>query len=227
MTSTLGSHSESVTKDQPADFVGRARRVTSLIRRAAPTIEREQKIRSDVLDALHGAQLFRMMLPASCGGAELDPMAFAMAIEEIAKADASTAWCIAQASGCSTAAAYLDLHVARDIFGSLRDVMASGPNVNKAIAVEGGYRLTGVWMFASGIDNANWLGGHCFITEADGSTRADISGVPIEYTLIFPKDHATITKAWDVIGLRGTASDRYEVQDLFVPESQYFDQGRE
>lgn len=204
------------------DFPDRAKRLAPLIREAAPHIERHQKIPDDVLLALHSSQLFRMMLPFSCGGAELHPTEFIRTIEEIAKADASTAWCIAQASGCSTAAAYLDPRIAQAVFGDPRSVMASGPNINRARAVDGGYRLTGTWMFASGIRNANWLGGHCFVTAPDGSTRSQANGEPIEYTLLFPIDSAMVTDAWDVIGLRGTASNQYHVNDLFVPETHSF-----
>ena len=205
-----------------AAFAERARKLAPLIRSAAPRIEKEQRIPGDILEAMHEAQLFRMMLPASCGGAEIDPMAFLAAVEELAKADASAAWCVAQASGCSTAAAYLKPEVARKIFGAARAVMASGPNVQQASVVDGGYRLTGTWMFASGISNAAWLGGHCFITGSDGRTRTSPDGAPIEYTLIFPKESATITESWDVIGLCGTASNKYDVKDLFVPESYAF-----
>ena len=205
-----------------ADFTERARKLAPLIRSATPSIERQQRLPDDLVDALHEAQMFRMMLPASCRGAEIDPMAFLGAIEEVAKSDASTAWCIAQASGCSTAAAYLEPEVARSIFGNVRAVMASGPNINKAHVVDGGYRLTGAWMFASGIGNAGWLGGHCYITEPDGSTRCDAAGTPIEYTLVFPKENAIVTEDWDVVGLRGTGSFRYGVQDLFVPASYAF-----
>jgi alkylation response protein AidB-like acyl-CoA dehydrogenase len=183
----------------------------------APQIEREQGLPVALLDALHQAQMFRMLLPASCRGAEIDPLGFLEAIEELAKADASTAWCVAQASGCSTAAAYLEPEVARKIFGNERAVMASGPNLGKAHVVDGGYRLTGTWMFASGIGNAGWVGGHCYITEPDGGTRCGLSGAPVQYTLMFPKGDATVTADWDVVGLRGTGSFRYDVQDLFVP----------
>jgi alkylation response protein AidB-like acyl-CoA dehydrogenase len=100
--------------------------------------------------------------------------------------------------------------------------MASGPNIHNAQVVNGGYRLTGTWMFASGIGNAGWLGGHCCINEPDGNTRCGADGAPVEYTLIFPKGQATITEDWDVVGLRGTGSFRYEVQDLFVPASHAF-----
>ena len=85
------------------------------------------------------------------------------AIEEIAKADGSTAWCVVQASGCSVAAAYLAPEVAREVFGTPRAVMASGPfgPDAKAIAVADGYRVSGSWSFASGIKHASWLGCHC------------------------------------------------------------------
>jgi alkylation response protein AidB-like acyl-CoA dehydrogenase len=213
----------SPTEAGRAGFVERARALRPLIERAAPQIERDRKIPRDVLDALHGAELFRMLLPRSCGGAETDVLTFVQAIEEIARGDASTAWCIGQGSGCSTAAAYLTPEAARAVFGDARAVMASGPNMQTAVAVEGGgYRLTGIWMFASGIENASWLGGHCLITEPDGSRRGGPNGAPIEHTLLFPKERAAVTPAWDVIGLRGTGSHTYSVKDLFVPEQYGF-----
>src|SRR6476661_1794082 len=68
------------------EFGERAKRLAPLIRSAAPRIEKQQRIPDEILDALHEAQLFRMMLPASCDGAEVDPMAFVAAIEELGKA---------------------------------------------------------------------------------------------------------------------------------------------
>src|ERR1700733_7508980 len=88
-----------------ADPVERARQVRPLIESAAPQIERDRAISQDVFAALHDAGLFRLLLPRSLGGEEVTPSTFVQTIEEIAKADASTAWCVAQASGCSLAAA--------------------------------------------------------------------------------------------------------------------------
>ena len=222
MTNSEANNSERGSPRRNGDFVERARKLAPLIRSAAPHIERQQCLPDELLDALHEAEMFRMVLPASCQGAETDPLQFFAAIEELAKSDASTAWCVAQASGCSTAAAFLEPTVARNIFGNSRAVMASGPNINKAHAVEGGYRLSGAWMFASGIGNAGWLGGHCYITEPDGSTRCGSNGTPTEYTLLFPKEASTVTEDWDVVGLRGTGSFRYDVRDLFVAASRAF-----
>ena len=104
-----------------------------------------------LLDKLHDAQLFRLLLPRSTNGIETDPVTFFHVIETIAKADASTAWCLSQAGGCAMSAAYLDLPVAQAIFGDPRAVLAWGPGPRvRAVECEGGYRVTGVWSFARG-----------------------------------------------------------------------------
>jgi alkylation response protein AidB-like acyl-CoA dehydrogenase len=91
----------------------------------------------------------------------VDPLTFVQVIEEIARHDASAAWCLCQASGCSMTAAYLSPETAREIFGAPRSVLAWGPsNDAKAVAVDGGYRITGTWSFASGCRHAV-AGGYC------------------------------------------------------------------
>jgi alkylation response protein AidB-like acyl-CoA dehydrogenase len=173
---------------------------------------------------MHDARLFRLLIPRAYGGDEVEPIWYVQAIEEIAKADASTAWCMAQASGSSLAAGYLTPTVAHDVFGARDAVVASGPpgTNSRAIVAEGSYRISGAWPFASGIGHATWLGAHCVICEADGTPRRGADGRPIERTLLFPKASATITKAWDVVGLRGTGSHTYAVQDLLVPDAYSF-----
>jgi alkylation response protein AidB-like acyl-CoA dehydrogenase len=201
------------------DCVARARELAPLIESASDRIEAERKIPHDVLTALHDARLFRMLIPRSCGGDEVAPTAFFEAIEAIAKADASVAWCLGQGSGVSMAAAYLKPEVARAIFGDARAVAASGSSniIAKAIAVEGGYRVTGAWKYASGNRHAAWFGGHCIVHETDGTPRLGADGKPIDRTMMFPKTSATTTDVWQVVGLKGTGSDDYAVRDLFVP----------
>jgi alkylation response protein AidB-like acyl-CoA dehydrogenase len=168
---------------------------------------------------LHNARLFKMLLPRSVGGDEIDPLTFITAIEELARADGSTAWCIAQASGCSMAAAYVEPAVAREIFGGKDAVLAWGPvgPTVKATAVEGGYRATGTWSYASGNRHAQWLGGHSPLVDAEGKPCLGSDGKPTERTMLFPKNQATICDVWQVMGLKGTGSDSYTVTDLFVP----------
>jgi alkylation response protein AidB-like acyl-CoA dehydrogenase len=198
----------------------RARAIAPLIAAAAPRIEAGRELPPDVLDALHGAGLFRCLLPRSCGGEETQPADYVPMIEAIAMADASTAWCLGQNSGCAMTAAYLKPEIAQEIWGSNpRGVLAWGMAPGSiATVVDGGYRVTGRWHFASGSRHATWLGAHCNVRERDGSLRAGEDGKPIERTMLFPRDKAAITDNWRVLGLRGTGSDSYGVTDLFVPD---------
>jgi alkylation response protein AidB-like acyl-CoA dehydrogenase len=199
--------------------VERARQLAPLLEASADEIERTRRLTPAVLDALHAAGLFRLLLPRSLGGAEVDPVTFVHVIETVARADASTAWCLCQASGCSMSAAYLGERAAWEIFGrDPRAVLAWGPGPARAVAVDGGYRVTGTWSFGSGMRHATWLGGYCPVYEADGAPRRTATAAHEGRTMLFPAPAATVTDVWHVIGLRGTASDTFAVSDLFVPD---------
>jgi len=187
---------------------------------AADRIERDRRLPEPLLDALHDAGFFRLLLPRTFDGGELDPVTFTLVIEEIAKADASTAWVLCQTAGCSMTAAYVPPDVARDIFGDPRAVMAWGPGAGaRAVVADGGYRVTGTWSFASGGRHATWFGGSCPIYEPDGRPRRRPDGSHEARTMLFPASRARMTDVWHVIGLRGTASDSYSVGDLYVPKA--------
>ncbi|MGC1411395.1 MAG: acyl-CoA dehydrogenase family protein [Acetobacteraceae bacterium] len=202
------------------DHIARARKLAPLLTAAAPRIDEARELPSDVLDAMHGEGMFRLLVPRSIGGAELDPATYIQCVEAIASGDASVAWCMNQGSGCSMSAGYLEPRVAHEVFGGDRDVLAwgMGPGA-KAIRVEGGWRITGTWAFASGSRHATWLGAHCPCFEADGTPQRHPDGRPWERTMLFRRQIATIKDVWQVVGLRGTGSDTYSVQDLFVDDA--------
>ena len=195
----------------------RARSMTPLLRERAAAIETGRELTADVLDALHERELFRLSLPAHVGGYELPVPVLAEVTEIIAGADASTAWCLGQAFGCAMSAAFLDEDAAREVFGPADAVLAwgAGPQ-GRAVATDGGYLVNGTWKFASGAKHATWLGGHCKVYEADGSPRLGADGVHALRTAVFPRDRAAIADDWYVMGLRGTRSEGYTVEDLFV-----------
>ncbi len=219
--STLSSEPSPPEREKrAAELVSRARELVPLLDRAGDSIEEARYLPDGVLDALHEARLFRLLIPRSCGGEEVDPVTFFKVLEVLAEGDASAAWCVNQGCGVSIAAAYLKPEVARTVFNDPRAVAASGPFTPKAKAVicEGGYRVTGAWSFASGSKHSAWLCGVSRICEPDGQPRLGPGGQPLEpVTAVFPKSAAVVTDVWDVMGLQGTASDDYAVKDLFVP----------
>jgi indole-3-acetate monooxygenase len=209
-----------MTEPPAKEYVESARELGPELEAAAEKIEQRRELPEPIVGALVSRGLFRLLLPRSLGGAELPPAAYVQVIEEVAKHDASTSWCLGQANGCTMTAALLDPEVAREIFGDQRGIVAWGPpGPAEARAVSDGYRLTGTWSFASGSHHATWLGAHVAILGEDGAPRLRPDGGPVIRTLLFPKASANFTDIWHVIGLRGTGSDSYPVTDLFVPES--------
>jgi len=198
--------------------IARAAAVSAAVAAASDEIESGRRLPPALLDRLHEAELFRLLLPRSSNGIETDPVTFFHVIETIARADGSTAWCLSQAGGCAMSAAYLDLPVARAIFGNdPRAVLAWGPGPKvKAIECDGGYRVSGVWAFASGGRHATWLGAHCPIFKADGSPRLEAGGVHEERTMLVRTEDVEWTDIWNTVGLRGTASDQFALNDFFV-----------
>ncbi len=206
------------------DWIARAKDLAPVIAAASDRIESERRVPKDLMSALHDAELFRMCLPRSMGGGEATPLTVMQTTETIAAADASTAWCLGQALGCSRSAAFLEPAVAEDVFGAPDAVLAWGPpgGAMKAVAVDGGYRVTGKWRLVSGLPNATWIGPNCPVVEADGTPRLDADGKPVVRNMLFPVASAEITDVWQVIGLRGTGSNNFAIEDQFVPESYTF-----
>ena len=207
-----------MNKATAIDLVQRARSLRPLIAGEADEIERSRRLTPVVVNALIENGLYRALLPQSLGGAEAPIELFMQMLEEIAKADASTAWCLGQCSVCAMIAAWLDQGSAQEIFNTAPGILAWGAIAHEARAVEGGYLVTARWDFASGSRQASWLGAHVRIVGADGVPRKNADGSPELRTILFPAGSATLHDVWQAIGLAGTGTDSYEVRELFIPE---------
>src|SRR5438270_5745872 len=181
------------------ELVERARALQPLISREADEIERTRRLTPAVTSALIEKGLYRVLLPQSRGGAEAPLEIFMQMQEEIAKADASTAWCLGQCSVCAMTAAYLDPDAADEIFNTPPGILAWGAINHEVQAVPGGYKASARWDFASGSRQASWLGAHVRVVEADGTPRRKPDGSPEIRTILFPVADATMYDVWDVI----------------------------
>lgn len=222
----MNSVMETPARDAAArDAVARAESVVDLLTAAGPEIDAARELTPAAVAAMHQARLFRILLPHALGGDALDLHTLALVIEKVAGADASAAWCLNQGVGCSVSAAFMQPEAAQRLFGPSDAVLAWGAGIQgKAVAVDGGYLVTGRWEFASGSRHATLLGGHSYVFEADGETpRLHPNGRKVDRTALFARSKATIHDVWNVVGLRGTGSDTFEVKDLFVPEDETVD----
>jgi len=194
---------------QQNDMIQRARDLAPLLAEVSDEIETRRELPPRLVATLIDQGFFRMLQPKFLGGAELNPVLYCQVTEALASADASTAWCVCQNNGCSMSAAYLDRETAKEIFGPPTGILAWGPPgaPYEAQPVEGGYRISGKWRFASGSHHATWLGAHM-----------KLAGAGKERTMLFPKSSVQMNDIWHTIGLKGTGSDEYVVDNLFVPQ---------
>jgi indole-3-acetate monooxygenase len=195
-----------------------------LAARAAET-EAGRRLPPDLIDDLRAAGCFRMLLPRSHGGDEVDLVTGMRVLEDLARADGSAGWTVGVGS-----AGWLDLcHLPRASFDAL---YAGGPIVSAGViapsgtasAVDGGYAVSGRWGFASGCEHADVLYGNCIDTDEIDTDEIDTDEVegssdgppPMRVAVFAPQD-VTIEDTWTVSGLCGTGSHHFAVEGVVVP----------
>ena len=100
-------------------YLDRARELQPMLRAAADECERRREVTPEIVAAMKERGIFRMLLPRSLGGAELDPLTYTAVLEILAQGDGSPAWCLGQNSGCSMIAPYLAPEIAREVYDSI------------------------------------------------------------------------------------------------------------
>jgi alkylation response protein AidB-like acyl-CoA dehydrogenase len=194
-------------------------RIAEIIRESSAANEALGQLTPEVVDGLHEQQLFRMLLPHSYGGEEIDLVTWFEAMEALAKLDASTAWCVGQINGCAAAASALAPEVARKIWSEPRAVLSWGPPIaSRADEVDGGYRLSGEWSMSSGSRHASWLGLMAKPFDRTGAPVALPDGVTTRIFLV-PAHCVQWVDNWNVIGLTATNSGGFKINAHLVPNN--------
>src|SRR4051794_16061459 len=200
-----------------ADPVAEAQRLAVTAAELAPEGERARRLAPGLADQIAQAGLFRLCVPASLGGLEAHPATLVRAVEALARGDGAAGWCVAIAATSGLVGGYLPPDGAREIYGSAASV-AGGVFAPKgrALAQDGGFRVSGRWPFASGCTHCDWLMGGCVVL--DGETpRLLPNGMPDVRLLLAPAGDFTIHDTWHVSGLRATGSHDIELGDTFIP----------
>lgn len=198
------------------DMIAVAAELAPTVRDFADEAESGRQCPPKLVQILHERRMFDMILPEKYGGLEVDIMTMLHVLEDLAVADGSVSWVVGIGCGTSIISAYMPEATARDIFR--KGVVSGGamaPN-GRATPVDGGYRVSGRWPFASGCTHCSWLVGGTLIFEGD-KPRMLAAGMPDWRTMVFPLDEVEIIDTWHVSGLRGTGSRDMEVKDVFVP----------
>ena len=194
--------------------VARALRPRILAERAG--IEEARRLPEDLTRELARAGFFRLFLPKAYGGLDLAPMEGLEILEELARADASVAWCVWNGN-THWIVAQLSPEAARIVHGKPDVVTANSTRPSgQAELVAGGYRVNGRWSLVSGCELASWMVLLCVVHEG-GRPRLTAAGAPESRFVLVPSTACKVIDTWTVGGLRGTGSHDVAVADAFVP----------
>jgi alkylation response protein AidB-like acyl-CoA dehydrogenase len=201
-----------------ADIYANARALGDFLREKTPEIEQARRLPPDVAARVRDAGMFRITMPKSWGGPELSPVEQVEVVEELAKANASVAWCVMIGCDSGLFSGYLDDAAARELYPRL-DMATAGmaPPVGRADRVDGGYRINGQWSFGSGITHADVVSAGCIIFKNGGPEMLN-EKIPRWRLMLAPASSYEIQDVWHTTGLRGTGSNDYRAADMFVPE---------
>ncbi|MEJ0018398.1 MAG: acyl-CoA dehydrogenase family protein [Acetobacteraceae bacterium] len=219
---------DAVTEDTrlPADIdaeplVRQAAALRPELRRFQQEFEREQRLPSALVEQLQAAGFYRMVIPRSLGGLQVDPLTYTRVVETLAEGAGSVGWNIANNSIGQLVTLGLPDEGVQEIYPSGHATVMAGTAVQgggTAVVVPGGYRVSGHWTFGSGCQEASWMLGSFQILD-DGEPRRRPDGGSMYWRGVFPRAEATILPgSWDVAGLRGTGSFDWTVEDVFLPE---------
>ena len=178
--------------------------------------ERLRTMPADLVRRARAGGLFRLNLPRSLGGLELDPATTAEIFEEISHADGSAGWTIV--IGNSTAFfAWLDPAVAKELIGEDPDFVSTSmwaPLGHATPEGPGSFTVSGRWPFNSGCPHAAWLQVGVMVS---GSGPPRPGGAPDWRFAFVPARSAVIEDTWDAMGLRGTGSHHLSLPGVQVP----------
>ena len=230
----LKEHARDITQNALSLRRESAERMLADIRHLAPSIraraaelEAARRIPIDLIDMLRDLGVFRMFVPSSHGGMELDLPTGLEIISALTRIDGSFGWTAMIGAGAALFASNLPRETFETIYRNGPDVTVAGAAapLGKAEIVEGGLRVSGRWPFASGCLHADWMLGVCVLTEEGKPIpgSAGENGPPMMRGFFLPAREWKIENTWHVAGLKGTGSHHITMHERVVPEANFFD----
>lgn len=184
-----------------------------MIAERADKVDESRRVSEQVIRELGDAGLFKMLQPRRYGGTESNPVHFYEVVRAVSGVCGSTGWLASVLGVHPWHLALFDDRAQNDVWGHDDSVLVSSAYapVGRLVPVEGGYRLTGDWHFSSGCEHASWA--------LLGAMVVGTEGRPVDFiTALVPRSDYRIHDVWDVVGMRGTASNEISAEDVFVPD---------
>jgi alkylation response protein AidB-like acyl-CoA dehydrogenase len=187
------------------------------IEAAAEETERNRGLDGDLLVRMQAAGLFRMMIPKARGGEEMTPLQVLRVVEELSRADASAGWTAMVANGFNAILGLFPVEAIDEMLANGPDLRMRGALAPKGrlVEVDGGYLISGQWPFGSGSYQYDWVVGSGLVF--DGPAPRMVDGQPVIMLAAVRPDEAKFLDTWNSVGMRGSSSHDFVLDDVFVP----------
>ncbi|MTD58895.1 acyl-CoA dehydrogenase family protein [Amycolatopsis pithecellobii] len=199
-----------------AGLVERAAALRPLLAGNAERTDRERGVPDENISALAGAGLLALTRPARYGGLQTDFRTLLEVSREVGRACGSSAWVTTLLNASGWFAGLFSAEAQDDVWAGNPEARVAGVVTPSGTAqvVDGGYRVSGSWLPASGCAHADWA--------VLGVTRPDAEGTPDGVGIVLaPMAELTVEDTWFVTGMRGTASNTLVGKDVFVPAHRF------
>jgi 3-hydroxy-9,10-secoandrosta-1,3,5(10)-triene-9,17-dione monooxygenase len=199
-----------MTRIGAEEVVARAR---ALSPRFAEQNARGEEIRTlpeETMELIREARFTQILQPARFGGLELGYDIVNQVLIEIARVNASAAW-VTMVFNTGTMTAGFPVQAQEELWAGGPDVLVGGvfAPTTRLERLDGAYRISGRWPFASGCDHADWMMLAGLVQQEDQA--------PDQRFFLVPKGEYTIEDDWHVSGLRGTGSKMVVAENIEVP----------
>ncbi len=200
----------------PAALLARATAIRPILERNADATDAQRRLADENVKALLDSGLCRLMVPARFGGYQTSIRTYVDVMAEVGRGCGATAWVASLINVCAWLAALFPEQAQADVWGANRDAWIAGslaPN-GSALPVDGGWRVTGRWPWASGSMHAQWA--------ACGIHMKNDAGEMANFGLsLMPMPELTIEDTWFMAGMKGTGSNTIVAKDVFVPAHRF------
>jgi indole-3-acetate monooxygenase len=223
--STLAINVQEANESTLDQVLSRISALAPLVARHARDLEQDRRLPAELVSALKSARIYGMLVPRRYGGLGLDAPSAVRAVSALAKLDGSVGWNAMIGHVGSLMPFLASRTLWKQIFQDGKDhvIAGSGQPVGKAERVRTGWRVTGVWPFASGCQNAEWIAGTCVMMANGSPIEASDGRGPMTRTCLMPAEHWEIRDTWHTVGLKGTGSHHVALTDVFVPDENFLE----
>ncbi|ODR07944.1 hypothetical protein BHQ21_07715 [Mycobacterium sherrisii] len=193
------------------ELLANAVRLQPLLRESVLSGEAMRRLPDETIEALTDAGFFRLFKPQRFGGLDIGQRTMLELTEAIGTANASAAWLVGIAAGGTTVARHGSERAQAEVFSSPDSRIAGGLAPGTASRVDGGLVINGTWSYASGAPHADWASIHAVVTGPGAGGKES-------YLCLVPAAEVRLRDTWHTVGMRGTASQTFLADQVFVPD---------